>query len=396
MFAKMDAYKNRYMLTGFLAEQGYDWWWHSFTGIHEETGEERAFFIEYYLCNPALSGAKPKYGRFPKKHLRRSEPVLGQLPENKALGKKPSYMMVKAGCWGEEHLQLHRFFAWRDVEVRTGAPYGVKGGDCIVSEDRIQGHVTVTKEEAAAHPEYMCDSGEMSWDLVVDKKIAYNVGYGTSVPLCAMEAFEMYWHAQGMKTHYSGVVTLNGERYIVIPGRSYGYADKNWGRDFTSPWVWLASSDLRSNLSGKRLLNSAFDIGGGRPKVYALPLPQRLLGAFYYEGEEFEFNFSKFWNPTRTKFHCQETKEEIIWKVTQENRDAIMKVRVTCCKKDMLFVNYESPDGEKRHNRLWNGGNAKGRILLYRKIDGKKVLVDDIEAGHIGCEYGVYDGFAQL
>ena len=33
---------------------------------------------------------------------------------------------------------------------------------------------------------------------------------------------------------------------------------------------------------------------------------------------------------------------------------------VTCQKKDMLLVNYESPDGAKRHKRLWNGGNGVG------------------------------------
>ena len=58
----------------------------------------------------------------------------------------------------------------------------------------------------------------------------------------------------------------------------------------------------------------------------------------------------------------------------------------------MLFINYEAPDGSKRHNRLWNGGNGTGRILLYEKKDGKKILVDDINVSHVGCEYGEYGG----
>lgn len=29
------------MLKGNLAREGYDWWWHSFTGINEKTGEEK-------------------------------------------------------------------------------------------------------------------------------------------------------------------------------------------------------------------------------------------------------------------------------------------------------------------------------------------------------------------
>lgn len=64
-----------------------------------------------------------------------------------------------------------------------------------------------------------------------------------------------------------------------------------------------------------------------------------------------------------------------------------MVTDITCEKKDMLLVNYEAPNGEKRHNRLWNGGNGKGTIKLYH--NGK--LVDEIQAENVGCEYGEYD-----
>ena len=95
MFNKHDLHRNEMMLNGSFARQGYDWWWHSFTAINEKTGEEKPFFIEFFVCNPALRG---------------DAPVLGQAEENKAAGKKPSYLMVKAGWWGEDASQLHRFF----------------------------------------------------------------------------------------------------------------------------------------------------------------------------------------------------------------------------------------------------------------------------------------------
>ena len=56
----------------------------------------------------------------------------------------------------------------------------------------------------------------------------------------------------------------------------------------------------------------------------------------------------------------------------------------------MLFVQYEAPDGSKKHNRLWNGGNGIGLIRLYDKAGHELKLVDEIEATHIGCEYGEY------
>lgn len=57
----------------------------------------------------------------------------------------------------------------------------------------------------------------------------------------------------------------------------------------------------------------------------------------------------------------------------------------------MLLINYEAPDGGKRHKRLWNGGNGRGTVKLYEKKDSGLELVDEVEATHIGYEYGEYD-----
>ena len=65
----------------------------------------------------------------------------------------------------------------------------------------------------------------------------------------------------------------------------------------------------------------------------------------------------------------------------------------------MLYYKYEAPDGQKRHNRLWNGGTGTGTVKLYRKygLQGRLFgsaknleLIDEIEARHIGCEWGEY------
>ena len=132
----------------------------------------------------------------------------------------------------------------------------------------------------------------MQWDITVDKKVAFNVGYGAGYLFRKLKAFEMYWHAEGMKSLYSGTITANGEKYIVTNERSFGYADKNWGADFTSPWVWLSSCDLKSKLTGRQLQDSVFDIGGGRPKAFGIALNRKLLSDFWYEGKSYEFNFS--------------------------------------------------------------------------------------------------------
>lgn len=372
MFNKHDIRRNACQLFGAQAKRGYDWWWHSFTGVSDETGRERQFFLEFFLCNPALGGA---------------EPVFGQLPENRATGKRPSYLMVKAGTWGTGGGQLHRFFGWEEADVGWGVPFHVGASDCRLDERETRGSVSVSPEEAAAHPEWMCGSGTMEWELRMDKLTAFNVGYGASAPMRRLQLFEMFWHAEGMKTLYEGWVRWNGERFAVKRETSFGYQDKNWGKDFTTPWVWLASSCLTSEVTGQRLADSAFDIGGGRPKVGPVALNRKLLSAFWYEGRGYEFNFSKFWTFTRTSFNCYETETELRWHVEQRNLFDRMVTDITCPKTELLLVNYEAPDGAKRHTRLWNGGNGRGTVLLYHR--GK--LVDRIRAEKVGCEYGEYD-----
>ena len=371
MFNSHDIKRNACQLFGGQAKKGYDWWWHSFTGHNAQTGEEKSFFIEFFLCNPKLGEEKP---------------VFGQLEENKKSGKRPSYLMVKAGAWGKDAAQLHRFFGWKECKVSFGTPFEIYADDCHITENEIRGKVCVSKEDAEKHPEYMCQSGEMIFNLKIEKQVAFNVGYGAGSLFRKMQLFEMFWHAEGMKSAFSGEVIWNGVKYNVSPDDSYGYADKNWGKNFTSPWIWLSSNNLTSEVTGKKLRDSVFDIGGGRPKVGFIPLPRKLLSAFWYEGKAYEFNFSKFWTGCKTKFDCKEKDEEIIWHVEQRTWTNKMVTDVRCKKSDMLLVNYESPDGKKRHNRLWNGGNGIGTVELYRH--GK--LLDKIHAENIGCEFGEY------
>ena len=55
MFNHHDITRNSFMLHGPLAHHGYDWWWHSFTAQDAQTGEDKPFFIEFFICNPALA-----------------------------------------------------------------------------------------------------------------------------------------------------------------------------------------------------------------------------------------------------------------------------------------------------------------------------------------------------
>lgn len=84
---KSDITQDYCMLKGPLARRGYDWWWHSFTGRHEKAGSEKTFYIEYFLCNPALAQPEPV--------------IVWNDPEGRKAGKRPSYCMVNVGFWGK-------------------------------------------------------------------------------------------------------------------------------------------------------------------------------------------------------------------------------------------------------------------------------------------------------
>lgn len=81
-------------------------------------------------------------------------------------------------------------------------PFQIEAGDCFCSETKSCGYIEISEEDAKNHPEWMCDSGSMSWDLTIEKEVAFNVGYGAGKSLREIEAFEMYWHAEGMKTKF--------------------------------------------------------------------------------------------------------------------------------------------------------------------------------------------------
>lgn len=372
MANKHDIQRDTCQLVGGQARQGYDWWWHSFTGHHAETGEEKAFFIEFFVCNPALGG---------------DAPILGQLPENKEKGLRPSYLMVKCGSWGRTNRgQLHRYFGWNQARVEMGCPFEVEADDCLCNETHTHGRVQISQAESQAHPEWLCDHGTMSWDLKINKVTAFNVGFGAGSLFRRLQLFEMFWHAEGMATEYEGEVIWNGERYLIRPQDCYGYSDKNWGRDFTSPWVWLSSCNITSLITGQKLEGAVFDIGGGRPKCGPIVLDRKLLSDMWYKGKSYEFNFSKFWTFCRTKFDCHETETQIVWHVDQRTWTHRMVTDIVCDKDEMLLVNYEAPTGLWRHRRLWNGGTGHGTVELYH---GDKLL-DRMEVKNVGCEWGEY------
>lgn len=359
---------------GFHRKRGYMRWWHSFSGIHEETGESRTFFVEYYVINPGLGEDRP---------------ILGRHPYYRKRGMKPSYIMIKAGAFpgqdGQPGRQLHAFYPICALNT-TGSPLVMQVEDCMYREDRISGRVEVTPEEAA-HRSLMSDSGVMEWDLEVHKAVSCHTGFLAGPLFQALNALDSYWHGEGIRSFFRGTVTLDGETYRVSADTSYGYADKHWGRSFNKPWMQLACCRLTSAHTGRELRHSVLAVSSCCPRFFFLPLRRRLLMQLTYTGEDFEFGLNSQFLFTKYRWSARENGKRFIWHVMARNRTHLIKISGTCTKDRMLKLKYESPDAAKAHGPLWAGGSGIGTIEIYRLTKNGRELLDTLRMDDALCEY---------
>jgi tocopherol cyclase len=370
-----DNNRNAYLLPGTpYYYHGYDWWWHSFVGTQRSTGQQRPFYIQYFVVNPGLGGARP---------------IFGQIDRNRRSGLRPSYARVTAGSWGDGAVQLHRYYGIDDLQAST-RQMDVRIGENIATENRLRGSVNILPEEKNAHPEWLSDAGEMSWDLSLRKDLTYSVGYAASRLFRMLYAFEMFWHVEGMKTSFEGTVTYQGEIFDVRPDESFGYQDKNWGSDYTNPWIWISCNRFQSEKTGQLLPMTSLAVGGGRPKAFGVSLGNQVLIAFHHEGVLYDWNFTKFWRRQKQMIDIRDMGSWIHWKISSKDSENKIEIDFSSPKQKMIKIRIEDPDGERLHQQLWNGAYLAGTVKLYRKHASQWELIDTFKGTFGGGEFGSY------
>lgn len=349
---KHDIKRNLPMLTGRLSRCGYDRWWHTFTGVNKQNGKKRTFFVEYCIMNPELG---------------QKEPVMGDMQF-----KRPAYLQVKAGWWGKNGVELKRYYGIEEMEVASGF-LKITAGECFLSENNIWGRIP--------------GEHNMMWSLRLDKHIAFHVGSSASKPVREINPLDMYWHAEGMRTNYEGIVTIDGNTYEISPQYGCGYADKKWGRDYTAPWFWLHGSDMKSRKTGEILKKSAFAVGGGNPVILGVPFWNKPYADVYYEGESHEINYSASWTFARMKYSVSKQEGSMLWHMKAMNLTTAMEIKIRCREDELLDMEYQTPMGKISPNQAVSGGTGKGEILLYRRKGRKFILIDRILVKRVGCEF---------
>lgn len=362
---KKNLQKNRTMLSGRFRKKGFMLWRYTFNGINTNTGDNKVFFIEFFIINPLCSP---------------HEPIFGQLYEQKTKNHLPSYIMIKAGAWGENGKQIHEFYPISDLHV-TKKKFDLKVGSINITETNLAGNVYMSQANVMQHPEYMSNFGAMSWNLTMTKNYPYTPPKSIN------------WHVQGAKTTYSGTVILDDTEYVITPEKSFGYADKTWGRDFYSPLLRLSASNLVSDITQRSLNNCCFAISAGSSKSHSHTQQHspKLVAIFYYEGLKYEFPLTFFNKKSRVTAKFIENETELHWLISAETKKYLFDIDIFCKKNETILMNYESPSGHKYHNNLWTGGTSTGTIKFFKKIGKKLELIESAHVKNAGCQYGEFD-----
>lgn len=375
----------RYKLTGSLRKNGFDRWRISTSAISSVTGEECTFFFEFYIVNPALSPDKVLLGfksRLPKTDLDLQYALAGTESEKSILAEEfvqPSFIMVKAGKLSTHGKQLNAYFPC--ASIVSGTPeYIVKTGTdeentCYIKSNATVGSISVSGAELLEHPEILGDSGSIVWNLHFSVEDSFCPDYRSK---------QTKWACLGARTSISGVIVMDGEQFNVSKDRSYGYFDKNWGKCFTNPFLHLSSSNLVSNISGQKLLNSCFAIQG--------EYNNRLCILTSIEGKKLDFHAGSH-KKYSTIYECTQMPEDgdgikLHWSVSMNNRKYVIDVDIVCKAEQMFVRDYETPEGNRKVLKLIGGGSGTGEIKIYRRVKKDLELLEDVHVGNCLCEFG--------
>lgn len=350
----------------FVKKNGFQVWRHSFIGFNKLTGEALPFFIEFYVLNPSLYPRETVFGQRKEKDRRNKD-------------KCPSYVLVKAGAYGKVCKQIHQFLPAENLIINR-KKFSLRIGDNILTDTELKGGVSMMNDNSFV-PEFMSDCGEMKWNLRLQKIMSLNIKHSIS----RKGKNKIKWHIPGLKTQYAGAVMLDGEEYVIYPQKSFGFADCLWGKDFPFPWIHLAGCNLVSQISGKRLMHSAFASCG----FFGGKNNKKITVCFNHEGTEYSFNNGGFSKKSDVSFIYAENEGIAHWTVTAQNKNALVDMELYAEKNEMLAMNYENPLGQKKYNSLLANGNSYGEIRLYKKVKKSLEIIEQAQIENAYTLYGI-------
>lgn len=379
--SKKSLKTNRYMLGGAQKKNGVNTWRYVFTGIENATGQERRFFIELSMLNPSLSPSEPILGYKNRVKIQPEDlqnvlagTISAQKLETENI-ETPSYVVVRVGSFGAGAKQCCLYSSIKNIR-NNPKNFEISVETCFFSADRLIGHIDVSPGDLQNHPEYMCDSGMISWDLHYEIRKDFEKGYKTK---------NYSWFATGTRSVFAGSITIDGKVYNVIPKKSFGYMDRNYGKNTSYPWVHLSSSNLTSIITGKTLQESSFVVQG----IY----DGRVSVIVDFEGNQVAFEAQKslrsyetHWNFTQSPEN--DSQEKLHWTISVHNKKYVIDIDIFCIAPLMFVRSFELPEGNRNILKVLSGSEGTGEIRLYKRIHKNLELIEHAEIAGALCEFG--------
>ena len=352
-----ESEKKTAVLTGSLAAQGWEQRRFVFQAFSAAAGEERAFFVEYTFLNPALGCSRPMLA-------------------NPAKDQCPSYIRLRAGALGKEGVSFSRCFGWFEAEMSKSEPFYLLAANCALTEHMLRGSI-----DASAYPQEndSAAAGNIYWDLRLQNELSFDPLSGRGKALKSLFASKPTWNITGLNTQFSGVILLNGEKYIVRPESSCGYCDRTWGSAFTGPLLRLAGTELRRLSDGSRLTQGAFAFCS-LPSEKAGKLscsPQAILTMperdFFYDTASAA--------DTEGGFYAARSEGSLTLRLQMEDAETVLEASCVCPESELLALSEVTPTGQSC--RSLAAANRSLLLRLYEKTPWGRSLREELSAEHV-------------
>ena len=373
------------MLKGRLRREGFDHWRLVTTGASTVTGEERVFFIEFYVVNPSISPDECILGFKNRSQISEEDlhsALAGTLSARDVEAEKyvqPSFVMVKAGVFKQNGKQMNNYFPSKFISL-GGAELLFKVGSneantCVLTTSSTYGSVSVSDSDIADHPELLCQSGSMSWNLHYDKEITFP-DYRNS---------QISWAVPGAKTTVEGKIVFDGEEFAVTPKKSNGYFEVYWGKTHLDQYYHMSGSRMFSLNTGKPLENSCFTVKGTCDGVVAVMVS--------VEGRKYCFSVDRA-KKLELTYEFTEIPDEdegdvkFHWSVSISDKKYVVDIDGFCNDKAMFLRDYECPEGKRKVLRVAGAGTGTGELKVFKKIKKALEQIEYARVENMVCEYG--------
>ncbi len=366
-------FKSKYKRTGFNV-------WRFFcSGHNNTTGENKVLYLELSILNPAVSPNKTQFAFKSNDDLSSAE-LQDFFPKNPAVQKKEknkisSYIRVRACILGTQPYQIDNYFPASAAGSLSKA-FDFHIGDCLFSETVLRGRVAITQSDFLHHPEYMSDSGLISWKLYYDMTVSTKKKYSVK---------KFLWKPFALAGRMEGYFAVNGTEYQVKSQNSFGYIDFLSGIKRPVPWFCLSSSNLISIISGKKLQRSCFVVQGINNNHVSILVN--------FEGTEIFFPLNSGKKKYST-WDCVQVPDDpsdkrLHWSVSVHNKTFVIDIDVFADSSELCMCYDELPVNNSFLIKTLTGGTATGEIRLYKQIKKSLELIEHAHIANSICEYGL-------